>query len=52
MMHRIREAMGNRDALYNLDGMIEFDEGYFSTETKDKYKRNLKRGKGSQKRRM
>lgn len=49
MMHKIREAMGKRDALYHLEGMIEFDEGYFSTETKDKDKRNLKRGKGSQK---
>lgn len=35
MMNKIREAMRNRDALYNLEGMIKFDEGYFSTETKD-----------------
>jgi hypothetical protein len=49
MMHRIRKAMGNRDSLYNLEGMIEFDEGYFSTETNKNDKQNLKRGRGSQK---
>lgn len=49
MMHRIREAMGKRDNLYNLEGMVEFDEGYFSTETSERDKQNLKRGRGSQK---
>jgi len=49
MMHRIREAMGQRDNLYNLEGMVEFDEGYFSTETSERDKQNLKRGRGSQK---
>jgi len=49
MMHRIRGAMGKRDSLYNLEGMVEFDEGYFSTETSEKDKQNLKRGMGSQK---
>lgn len=49
MMHKIRGAMGKRDSLYKLNGMIEFDEGYFSTETRDKDKQNLKRGRGSQK---
>jgi len=49
MMHRIRVAMGKRDNLYQLEGMIEFDEGYFSTETDEKDKQNLKRGRGSQK---
>jgi hypothetical protein len=49
MMHRIRGAMGKRDSLYNLEGMVEFDEGYFSTETSEKDKQNLKRGRGSQK---
>ena len=47
LMHRIRNAMGNRDALYTLEGMIEFDEAYFSKATPDGIK--LKRGKGSQK---
>ena len=49
MMHRIRKAMGQRDSLYALEGMVEFDEGYFSTETSKKDKGNLKRGRGSQK---
>ena len=48
MMHRIREAMGKRDSLYELTGMVEFDEAYFETETSEKDKQNLKRGKGSQ----
>jgi len=48
MMHRIRQAMGNRDSLYQLAGMVEFDEGYFETETNKKDKQNLKRGRGSQ----
>ena len=49
MMHRIRVAMGKRDNLYKLDDMVEFDEGYFPTEISEKEKRNLKRGRGSQK---
>lgn len=48
MMHRIRESMGKRDNLYGLTGMVEFDETYFETETSEKDKQNLKRGKGSQ----
>ena len=48
MMHRIREAMGNRDGRYELAGMVEFDEAYFETETSEKDKQNLKRGRGSQ----
>ena len=27
MVHKLRKAMGNRDARYTLEGMIEFDEG-------------------------
>lgn len=46
LMHKIREAMGKRDALYQLRGMIEFDEGYFEKAT-SKYVK-LKRGRGSQ----
>jgi transposase-like protein len=49
LMHKIREAMGNRDSLYKLTGMIEMDEGYFETATPEGTK--LKRGKGSQKQR-
>ncbi len=47
LMHRTRNAMGNRDALYTLEGMVEFDEAYFAkATTPDGIK--LKRGKGSQ----
>lgn len=49
MMHRIRNAMGKRDSLYTLEDMVEFDEGYFSIETREKDQQNLKRGRGSQK---
>lgn len=46
LMHKIRSAMGKRDALYQLQGAIEFDEGYFEKATSEKIK--LKRGRGSQ----
>jgi len=46
LMHKIRSAMGKRDALYQLEGAIEFDEGYFEKATSQKVK--LKRGRGSQ----
>ena len=49
MMHKIRAAMGKRDDRYELEGMIEFDEGYFETATKESDKQHLKRGRGSQK---
>jgi len=45
MMHTIRAAMGNRENLYKLTGMVEFDEAYIKQSTpKDT---ELKRGKGS-----
>lgn len=47
LMHRIRNAMGNRDDKYTLNDMVEFDEAYFEKATPDGIK--LKRGKGSQK---
>jgi hypothetical protein len=46
LMHKIRAAMGKRDALYQLEGEIEFDEGYFEKATSKHVK--LKRGRGSQ----
>jgi DNA-directed RNA polymerase subunit RPC12/RpoP len=46
LMHKIRAAMGKRDALYQLEGAVEFDEGYFERATSDNVK--LKRGRGSQ----
>jgi hypothetical protein len=45
-MHKIRSAMGKRYALYQLEGAIEFDEGYFEKATSGKVK--LKRGRESQ----
>ena len=48
LMHKMRGAMGKRDSLYQLEGSIEFDEGYFAKATPEKIK--LKRGRGSQKR--
>ena len=50
MLHKIRSVMGQRDAQYTLSGMIELDEGFFSTERDEKGKNEpLKRGRGSQK---
>jgi len=49
MMHKIRQAMGNRDSLYTLEGSVEFDEGHFSSATKIQKQEKLKRGRGSQK---
>jgi transposase-like protein len=50
MLHKLRGVMGKRDEQYTLSGVIELDEGFFSTviseEEKDK---PLKRGRGSQK---
>ena len=47
LMHKIRNAMGNRENLYTIEGMVELDEGYFSIATPEGMQ--LKRGKGSQK---
>jgi hypothetical protein len=30
IVHKLRKAMHNTDAHYTLEGMIEFDEGYFT----------------------
>ena len=48
MMHKIRKAMGNRDALYKLTDIVEFDEGCFETETDKATRTSLKRGRGSE----
>ena len=50
MLHKLREAMGARDDLYQLAGSMELDDGFFSTDKKEKDKDEpLKRGRGSQK---
>ncbi len=42
--------MGARDSLYQLTGMIELDDGFFSTDKKQEDKdQPQKRGRGSQK---
>ena len=46
LMHKIREGMGKRDSLDQLNGEIEFDEGYFEQAISEQIK--LKRGRGSQ----
>jgi hypothetical protein len=49
MMHKLRESMGQRDDLYKLEGMIEFDGAHVSVATPKKDQKELKRGRGSQK---
>ena len=50
MVHKLRMIMGKRDAEYSLSGVLELDEGFFSTEVKaDEKDKPLKRGRGSQK---
>jgi Zn ribbon nucleic-acid-binding protein len=50
MLHKLRQAMGVRDASYPLCDVVELDEGFFSTEMKEDEKgKPLKRGRGSQK---
>lgn len=46
LMHRLRDAMGQREDLYSLEGTLELDEGYFTHTTKDYIP--MKRGRGSQ----
>ncbi|TAJ14730.1 IS1595 family transposase [Marinilabiliaceae bacterium JC017] len=49
MMHKLREAMGNRDDNYELSGEMELDDGFFTTRVPDDKKEEpLKRGRGSQ----
>lgn len=47
MVHKLRKAMGNRDAKYTLEDMIEMDEGYFTVEASEIEKSNGGRGRGA-----
>jgi transposase-like protein len=47
MVHKLRKAMGNRDSKYTLEGMIEFDEGYFTVESSEIEQEKGTRGKGA-----
>lgn len=46
LVHKLRKAMGKRDARYTLEGMIEFDEGYFTVESSKVEQNKAKRGRG------
>lgn len=47
MVHKLRKAMGNRDARYTLEGMIEMDEGYFTVASSELEQSKGKRGRGA-----
>jgi len=47
MVHKLRKAMGNRDARYTLEGMIEMDEGYFTVSSTEIEQSQGKRGRGA-----
>lgn len=47
MVHKLRKAMGNRDARYTLEGMIEMDEGYFTVAASEVEQSKGKRGRGA-----
>jgi transposase-like protein len=47
MVHKLRRAMGNREARYTLEGMIEFDEGYFTVESSEIEQEKGIRGRGA-----
>ncbi len=47
MVHKLRKAMGNRDARYTLEGMIEMDEDYFTVESSEIEQQKGKRGRGA-----
>ncbi len=47
LVHKLRQAMGKRDARYTLEGMIEFDEGYFTVESSQVEQAKAKRGRGA-----
>ena len=47
MVHKLRKAMGNRDAKYTLEGMIEMDEAYFTVESSEIEQQKGIRGKGA-----
>jgi len=50
LLHKLRAIMGKRDTQYFLSGVIELDDGFFSTPMPSEERANpLKRGRGSQK---
>ena len=50
ILHKLSQALGVRDARYQLSEVVELDEGFFSTEISDAEKdKSLTRGRSSQK---
>lgn len=50
MVNKLRDVMGKRDGIYTLDGEIELDDAFFTTEIHIELRNEaLKRGRGSQK---
>ena len=47
MVHKLRKALGARDEKYTLEGMIEFDEGYFTVESSEIEQEKGVRGRGA-----
>ena len=47
MVHKLRKAMGQRDARYTLEGMTEIDEGYFTIEASEHQHKTQKAGRDS-----
>lgn len=47
MVHKLRKAMGSRDARYTLEGMVELDEGYFTVESSEVEQGKGVRGRGA-----
>jgi len=45
MVHKLRKAMGKRDARYTLEDMIEMDEGYFTVASSEIEKAKGTRGR-------
>ena len=48
MMHKIRRAMGNRDEMYELNGVVELDDAFFKSHSDKERKEPNKRGRGSE----
>lgn len=47
MVHKLRKAMGKRNARYTLEGMVEMDEGCFTVESDAIEKHHGVRGRGA-----
>lgn len=48
MMHKLRAAMGNRNTLYELEGIVEVDDAFFKSHDKKEDKQDTtKPGRGS-----